>query len=320
MKVLIVCSGNFPEPEKNFPTSQAFVSDQIISLEQNFGVSFEIFLIKGKGFLGYARNRKLLRQKLKNEKFDLVHAHYGLSGLLAILSTTLPVIVTFHGTDINNFITRIICLSDMLFANHSIFVSEKLRKKIWFRFPGTSVIPCGVDTGIFYVTDKKVARKESGLQPDKKYILFASSFSNRVKNYPLAEKAAGLMKTKAEILELTGMSRQQVSSILNAVDVVLMTSFTEGSPQVIKEAMACNCPVVSVDVGDVRNITRDAEQCFITSWDPAEIAFSLDKVLTEGSRSNGREIIKEYDNKIISGRIYEIYTSLTAGKAERGRR
>jgi len=308
MRVLIVCSGNYPEPEKNFATSQAFVSDQIISLEQNFKVFYDIFLIKGKGLHGYAQNRKLLRSKLKSERFDLVHAHYGLSGLLAILSTTIPVVVTFHGSDINNIFTRLVCLFDVLFSSYSIFVSEKLKKKIWLRLPRTTVIPCGVDLKTFFPEDKLECRKVSGLLPDKKYILFASAFSNSVKNFHLAERAVALMKTKAEMLELTGRTREQVRIILNAVDVLLMTSFSEGSPQVIKEAMACNCPIVSVDVGDVRGLIEGADQCVVTSRDSSEIAFQLDKVLSEELRSNGRDYIKRFDNKIISKRVYDIYT------------
>ena len=96
------------------------------------------------------------------------------------------------------------------------------------------------------------------LDLEKKYILFSSNFENKVKNYQLLHDAKNYIKDKFEIIELKNFDRKSVSRLFNAVDVAVMTSFSEGSPQFIKEAMASNCPIISVDVGDVKSIVKDA--------------------------------------------------------------
>jgi len=141
--------------------------------------------------------------------------------------------------------------------------------------------------------------------------LFAGAFDNWVKNSKLAiESVMNISDT--ELLELKGYNRNQVSLLMNACDVILITSFSEGSPQVIKEAMACNLPIVSTDVGDVKEVIGNTEGCYITSFDPKDVAEKIKMALDFGKRTNGRENIKHLEINIIAKRIIKLYNKVLA--------
>ena len=309
MKVLIVCSGNFPNPEVNFPLYQAFIYDQMKAVS-TLGVEFDTFLIKGKGIKGYFNNINRLRQKIKEGNFDLVHAHFSLSGLVSILASPIPVVITFHGSDINKKPLNIISSLITWKVSAGIYVSEQLKQKAYIKTRNSYVIPCGIDLDVFFPEEKEVTKLKEGLSLDKKYILFSSRFDNPVKNVPLAESAISTIENAPTLLELKGRKRDQVRTILNAVDALLMTSISEGSPQVIKEAMACNCPIVSTNVGDVAEVIAKTKQCFIANKKEA-IAEALKKILHTDQRTNGRERIKKYDNKIIAEKIFSVYQQIS---------
>ena len=298
MKLLIVCSCN---SGKIAP----FVLEQGSALVQ-LGVTVDYFPINGKGLWGYLKNRKKLIQKIAKFSPDLVHAHYGLSGLLANTQRRIPVVTTYHGSDIND--ARVFPFSrlNMVLSAYNIFVSEKNRQKSNLARK-QSLIPCGIDTTLFRPLEKDQARKLLKLDEDKKYILFAGAFANQVKNAGLAQEAMTLL-TNTNLIELRAYSREEVALLLNAVDVVLMTSFTEGSPQIIKEAMACNCPVVSVPVGDVADITDRVAGCFISTYQASDVALKLQQALAFGGRTEGRTRIMELglDAETVASKILTI--------------
>ena len=142
------------------------------------------------------------------------------------------------------------------------------------------------------------------------FILSEASYNNRL--FALATRQL----PDIELIELAGYDRRQVALLMNAVDACLMTSHTEGSPQFIKEAMACNCPVVSVDVGDVADMTKNVDNCFITQYDATDIARKLNLIFTADHRSNGREriIAMNLDKKIIAQRLMDIYKLVPSKK------
>ena len=150
-----------------------------------------------------------------------------------------------------------------------------------------------------------------GLEDGKQYILFAGAFDNTIKNAPLAQAAVDLLDGP-ELLELKGFTRAQVAALMQAVDALLMTSRSEGSPQVIKEAMACGCPIVSVDVGDVKDITAGVEGCFIAERSPESIALNLKRAIAFGKRTEGRMVIVErgLTNDVVAKKLVEIYKSI----------
>lgn len=274
------------------------------------GVMVEYFAIQGKGVAGYLSNYKRLIRTIHKLKPDIIHAHYGLSGLLANLQRHVPVVTTYHGSDINSPAVFPFSRLCMMLSRHNIFVSEKNSIKSGLS-RNYSIIPCGVDTHLFVPTDKEQARKELELDITKKYILFAGTFENPVKNASLAQSATTCL-AEVELLELKGYSRDQVTLLMNAVDVALMTSFTEGSPQFIKEAMACNCPIVSVPVGDVPKVVQFTEGCFISAYDPTDIAQKLRQALDYGKRTEGRKRIfdLDLDSESVARRILEVYRSI----------
>ena len=302
MKILIVCS-------TNSGSIAPFILEQGEALI-GVGVKVDYFTINGKGMAGYLKNYKPLLAKINEFNPDIIHAHYGLSGLLANLQRRVPVVTTYHGSDINN--ARIYPFSRlcMLLSAHNIFVSSKNQVKSALT-RNQSLIPCGVDVNLFSPVNKEHARKMLGLEIDSDYILFAGAFQNKVKNAALAHAAVASIPT-VRLLELTGYSREQVAMLMNAVDMVLMTSITEGSPQVIKEAMACNCPVVSVPVGDVPEMLNGVDGCFIVPFDTGDIADKISQVLDTGKRTDGRNriISLQLDAENVAGRIVEVYNSI----------
>ncbi len=298
MKILIVHSGNSN-------SISPFVSDQVEALVK-LGVKVEYFLIKGKGALGYLKNLSLLKKTIKQLNPDLIHAHGGLSGFLAVLQRMTPVITTFHGSDINKPLTRIISFLTYLLSRKSIFVSKQLSNKIRAKKP--KIIPCGVDISLFNEIDKIEARKKLGLSLTNKHILFSSNFNNSVKNYPLAKEAIDLLKKKINLIELKNYSRKEVSLLMNAADLVLLTSFTEGSPQFIKEAMACNRPIVTTDVGDVDWLLEGVHGAYVCSKDPSVIAKSIQKALTvKNVNARSKLITLKLDSASIAQRIKKTY-------------
>jgi len=308
MKILIVCSGNAPDVE--FNKNQAFIYDQIEAIKRvDPEIHFETFFIQGRGVIGYLKSRKRLISKIRRSHFHCLHAHFSFSALLANLQTRLPVVATFHGSDINFFKNRIISFIVELLSRRTIYVSTKLLNRAICVFPKKStVISCGVDFDLFKPAHKLNARVKLRLSSDKTYILFSSGFHIKVKNYSLAKKALEkLSRFNVELLELQGYSRKDVALLFSAVDVALMTSFSEGSPQFIKEAMACNCPVVATDVGDVREIFGNTEGCYLTSFDPQDVADKIEKALAYGKRTNGRKNIQHLDNAVIAEKVIQVY-------------
>ena len=286
-----------------------FITEQVDAIEKQ-GVECRYFGVDGKGIVGYLRQIPKLRKAIREFRPDIIHAHYGLCGLLANYQRKIPVITTYHGSDINAPQAFRFSKKAIRRSRFNIFVSQKnvgtARPQKDF-----ALIPCGINLDDYPVLDKADARRQMGLKPSGKYVLFAGAFDNRVKNAPLA-KAAMELVPNAELLELKGFSRPQVAALMQAADAFLMTSFTEGSPQVVKEAMACGCPIVSVDVGDVRERTEGIEGCYISQRDPEDLACSIRHALDFGGRTNGRQVIEKngLSNDIIAARIISVYKNL----------
>jgi glycosyltransferase involved in cell wall biosynthesis len=305
MKILIVASYN----KGRFAP---FIVEQAESLKRA-GCELDWFGLQGKGIKGYIKNLPELKRKIKEFHPDIIHAHYGLSGLFANLQRNVPVVTTFHGSDINE--RKVLRLSKlaMRLSAWNIFVSQKTLE-IAKPSKKYTLLPCGIDFSDLQLTDKAEARRKMGLDIDRKFILFAGAFDNTVKNAPLAKESVALLNDKSvELLELKGFSREEVTLLMCAVDSFLMASFTEGSPQVIKEAMACGCPIVSVDVGDVRERLDGVEGCYVAnSRNHEELADLLQKAILFESKTKGRDkvIVDGLDNKLVARELIDIYKNL----------
>lgn len=304
MKTLVVCSltsGNL----------SPFIEEQCNSLIKN-NIHIDYLFIKEKGIIGYYRAHKELVQKLKEVKYDLIHAHYGLCGFISVFQNKVPVITTFHGSDINYKWLRIISLIVLIKSKHCIFVSEKL-KVLMPKTKNSSVIPCGVNIDVFKPMDKEYAKAKLDNIKLNKFVLFSSSFDNKIKNYKLASQVVSSFQ-ELTLVELKNKGREEVNLYLNSCEFLILTSFNEGSPQIIKEAMACNCPIVSVDVGDIKERLYNVNNCYITSFNTRELVSNIKILLKSSSRSNGRsELLKQnLDLNSISLRIIYIYKKCVA--------
>ena len=301
MKILIVANHN-----KGYFVP--FIIEQVNALKQ-FGVEFDFYGVHGKGIAGYLSNLSALRTKIHDYCPDLIHAHYGLSSLLANLQRMVPVVTTFHGSDIHSGGRNLLFSKlAMWLSAYNIFVTESLQKQAGAHGNKQCVLPCGIDTKAIYPMEREMARKLLGWDIKGKYVLFAGAFDNEVKNSQLAQAAATLIPD-VQLMELRGYNREQVNWAMNAANCLLMTSHREGSPQVVKEALTCGTPIVSVNVGDVADITSGIEGCYITSYDANDLAVGIRNALAFQGKTLGSERINQrmLDNQQIAEKILAIY-------------
>lgn len=331
-----------------------FIEEQITALQQN-GVEIVRYGVTRKGIVGYLRELPALRRYIRKERPDVIHAHYGLCGLLANLQRRIPVVTTYHGSDIN--VPSILRFSKiaMRLSKANIFVSKRnITLAGYSKDTSTATIalpfregygvgyllPCGINLprpwsekqnqGVGPLTLNQWV--QSVLSKDVKNVLFAGAFDNEVKDPKLAKEVItccnsamgnGLLamgngqwaigeenNRPINLIELKGYNRDQVNALMYNCDALLMTSKTEGSPQVIKEAMACGCPIVSVDVGDVAERTSGVEGCYVVpSREPKDIAEALQKAIAFEGKTNGREKIIEMglNNELVAEHLMRIY-------------
>lgn len=309
-------------PTPDHPERVPFIVQQANYLRRA-GLEIEVFAFRGKkNPVNYAKAWLRLRDQYDITSFDLVHAQFGQSGLLALPSKA-PVVVTFHGSDLqgylgsNNRYTRAGKILKFLnqnvakYAHENIVVSEHLLKHLP---PGLSVhvIPCGVDFNLFQPGLQSDARETLGLPREKYLVLFGANPQNRIKRYYLAKKAVDLLVTQFEVdlIPLCNVPHKSVPLYMNACDALVLTSKHEGSPTVVKEALACNLPVVAVDVGDVRQRIGNIEGCFLCPDDsPETIAGRLALVLRSRRRIHGRDAIANLDESHITKQVIEVYHS-----------
>lgn len=301
IKVLFVCSGN-SEAGIN-----PIVRSQGESLKRN-GIDLDYFTIVGKGTNGYLKNIPRLRKFLRTKNYDLIHAHYSLSSLVTSLSCKLPMVVSLMGSDthVGFFWKSIIKVFYKFRWESAIVKSTRMKKSISLN--NAIVIPNGVNFGLFKPIDKNIAKMKVSFNDKRCHIIFVANPERYEKNYLLAKKAVELTdNNNVELNTVSNLDQKIIPYYMNAADILLFTSLWEGSPNVIKEAMACNCPIVSTDVGDVREVISNTEGCYICSYDPADVAEKIKMALDFGTRTNGRENIKYLEINIIAKRIINVY-------------
>jgi len=318
MKVLFVVSGN----SQNFKIAP-FIKSQADSLiSQNN--SFDYFLVKGKGILGYLKNILPLRKQIKNQNYDIIHSHYALTGWLSVLTfVKKPIVVSYMGCDTyGDFDARgkqtilgyfLILLGKTLqpFVKSIIVKSDNLAKYIYLK-KKLNIIPNGVDLDKFTPMNKNETRIRLKLDRSIKYILFLGNLSDSRKNFELLVQSKQHCYYAFEILSPYPLEHDRITQYMNAADVLVVTSLQEGSPNVIKEAMACNLPVVSTNVGDVKLLFGSEPGHFLTSFDPNDVAEKIKSALEfseKYGRTNGRKIILELglDSQTVAKKIISVY-------------
>lgn len=263
MKVLFVSSGNL----KNFDVAP-FIKVQGDSLmSQNVEVDY--FRVIGKGPKGYYSNVKRLRKHLRTNSYDLIHAHFTLSAWVVVLANPrLPIVLSLMGTDaygrVNklsqnkpslNYLT-ILSVLIQPFVKKIISKSPNIEQVVWQKSK-SHLLPNGVNMENLHPYEQNF-REELNLSPDKKYVLFLGNPKDRRKNYnQLLSIKDKLAENGINVLAPYPISHDLIFKYLNAVDALIMCSFQEGSPNVVKEAMACNCKGVFTDVGDVKYLINN---------------------------------------------------------------
>ena len=323
MKVLAV-TNMFPTPQS--PSSGRFIEQQLAGLRQ-IGLDAEVLFVDRmtRGISAYATLSRELRRRLKSYQPALVHSLYG--GVMADLVTRTvqdrPTIVTFHGTDLlgQPFASpmRILASGYGVFAsrkaarrcNGIVIVAEHLRRAL----PGgvdnckVRVIPCGIDVDRFEPLSQAECCERLGWEAGKFHVLFQDS-GDPVKRPSLASAAVESLcrlGINAELHTLRKLPYDDVPIWLNAGDVLLLTSIHEGSPTIVKEALACNLPIVSVDVGDVRERIEGIKGCYIARPIPDDLAEKLKFVASSAERINGQAAVRDLSLERVAVRLADFY-------------
>ena len=329
LRVLHVC----PElPSADKPGSMAPAARQIESLS-NLGIKTRIVDMRGipklKYLLAIPKIRKIARE------VDVIHAHFGYCGWLAWISTrfmkTRPTIVmSFMGDDLLGtpkadgsleWPSRVQAWINRRFARRmdSVIVkSAEMAGKI-SNCP-SHVIPNGVDISTFRPLSKHDARSQLNWEQSGRYVLFPGNPENPRKGYALARAAVDIAQKRIsgtiELVPLWNVVPDDVALYMNACDLMLMVSLIEGSPNVVKEAMACNLNVIGVEVGDVPQLLDGVSGCSVCARDPEEIGGKIAEQLTLPQPCNGREALESRGLSLdsVARQIRNIYLSSHARK------
>jgi teichuronic acid biosynthesis glycosyltransferase TuaC len=323
MKVLFVSSGN-SEKFEIAPFIKSQGEDLIVS-----GVNVDFFPIKGKGILGYIKNIPTLRKKIKEGHYDLIHAHYVLSAWVALLTISGKKIVasfmgadTYGDVDVNgkripsSYINIILAKLIQPFLAKIIVKSKNLEDYIYLK-KKCVILPNGVNLNKFSILDYEETKRELGLRNDTKYILFLGDKSNPRKNFKLLmETLKNINYKNVEILSPFPVEHETVVKYLNAADVLAFTSYLEGSPNLVKEAMACNLPVVTSEVGDTKWLIENSNGNFIAKLNTIDFAEKIDSVLESNRRTNSRNDIigLGLNSEAVAKKLINIYRGLIINK------
>ncbi len=299
---------------------EVFFDLQIDVLEQK-GVDCTVCVVPGaeqidgdmgtrRGIKEYLQFFPKVRRQLRHGEFDLIHANYGLTAPYAVTQFRLPVVLTLWGSDVVGF-DGLVTKSCAWRADTVTVRSQEMRELLGY--DNAYIIPSGVDLDRFRPIDQDEARKRVGWDSEGMHVLFPYSPDYERKNYPLAERVVERVEQELgediTLQTISGVSHEEVPYYINAADAMLLTSEHEGSPNTVKEALACNVPVVSTDVGDVRERLDGVELSYIGATED-DLSRSLAQVLQSRTRSNGREIVQEVSWSQIGDQLLEIYQTI----------
>jgi glycosyltransferase involved in cell wall biosynthesis len=311
VRVLVVT--NF-EPDAGAPQRGQWVRDQIAATRQ-LGLEVEVFSFPP-GSRQYIPATRRLRKLLRQERFDLVHAHYGLPGWCARLAGARPLVVTFHGTDVRHWAVgplshRLAWRVDLVAAvSRALFAPEAGRPGLP-PVPGAAVLPCGPDLARFEPLPRRQAREQLGLDPGKPYLLFAANPARPEKRHDRA--AAIAAACGAELLTGGAIEPGQMPLWLNAANAVLVTSDYEGFGMVAIEALACGVPVLSTPVGVAPYALGGIAGCLCAPFDAAVwAAAARPHLAADDPRVDGGARAASLAAERMAARVVEAYRDITA--------
>lgn len=321
MKILFVSSGN-----NNGISPITKRQGESLSLE---GMQVSHFLITGKGIISYLKSIIKLKKFLRNNNFEIIHSHYAFSGYVSYFAHSKEkLVLSFMGDDLlgtNDKYGRITFKSTLItLINRTIcyilfdkIIVKSLQMKSYLKNSDKiEIIPNGVNLNKFYPLNQIECQKILDLNSKNKHVVFISNPKRHEKNYELAKSACNQLNNKnLELHAIYNSNVKELNYYYNAADLILLTSFHEGSPNVIKEAMACNCPIVSTEVGDVAKIIDGINGCYLTNYDSSFTAQTILKSIDFREKhkyTNGRDRIINLglDSKSIALKLISIYQSI----------
>ena len=297
-------------PDEEHPDFGTFVQEQVEGLRLR-NLDVDVIVVGGKRRKSsYVEGTWRFWRQIRSQRYDLIHAHYVFSGVVARLQRRHPLVVSFHGA--GEMVGWVGLLCKLLAPLVNAVTVTSLQHKAQLGRKGAYVIPCGVDLELFKPLPQRTARAELNLPPGKKLVLFAGELRAE-KRVDVIKAAVGLLHREDEDVELviaTDQPHERIPLYMNACDVLALASDHEGSPVVIKEAMACNLPIVSVDVGDVAQVIRGTEGCYICQRDPADMAQKLKLALARGQRTDGRRAVQHLSLGATVDSLLQVYAEL----------
>ncbi len=318
LKILFV--GNYESARVRDGCAGIFVERQARSLRE-LGLTVEAFDVgQGHSLPDLIDSLRRLRRVTRETRPDLLHAQYGTIVALVSVLTRHPTVITFGGSDLlpgaSISLARTwlgIASSNLasLLARRVICVSEELKAALWWRRRGVSVIPRGVDLELFTPGPQDEARRQLGWDLDKPAVLVDGGRDWRNKGLDVAERAVVLAREQVPGLEMKvirSVPPDEMPVWYRAADVLVCASRQEGSPNVVKESLACNLPVVGVDVGDVRERLAGVEPSTVVERTPEAIAGAIVGVIRDRRRSNGRERLSTIAQEVVARRIVDLYS------------
>lgn len=301
---ILFVTNMYPGPGR--PSAGTFVQHQADYLRKA-GHRVDVLNIgKRRSRLKYFRSIFDVVSRTRTNVYDVVHAHYGLSGFPALFRSRAPLVITLHGSDalvgrVEPLISRIVCS----LADAVIVVSKGIARKI-----RGEIIPCGIDMEIFQPRDRAAARTRLGLPQKAKLVLFPFDPRRKIKRFELARAAVErLGDPTIQILTVDGKPNTEMPWYYSAADVIVLSSESEGSPTSVKEALSCNRPVVSTDVGDVREIMHGVEGCEICDGSAESLGEGIRRVLdqTRNHPFAARQSMLRYDERNVVAAIIRVY-------------
>ncbi len=313
MRVLFV-TNNYPTPKA--PGDSPCVEQQKRSLE-DLGVDVDVLFFDG------MRNRmnylvgtlRVFGDVQIRRRYDLLHAHYGFSGVVARMQINCPVIVTFRGSDVLTQRERPVSQWVANKVDRVIVMTDEMKRVLGRK--DALVLPYGLDTDIFKPCSQDAARRDLQLPMDVPLILFPYNPQRRIKRFDLVQQSVNLLSEKfpgIQLLAIHDKPQKVVATYMNACDAMILASESEGAPGAIREALACNLPIVSVDVGDVADLIRDVDGCYVCERDPLSIAAETAKALTPRKRSNGCAATTQFDLKQTASTLVSVYTEVLSDR------
>ncbi|ADD06569.1 putative glycosyltransferase, type 1 [Natrialba magadii ATCC 43099] len=288
-----------------------FMTEQMRALERR-GVTFSTLSVAGDVDGGTSRSPleylKFFPSVLKESGngYDLIHAHYGLTGPMAVAQWRKPVVLSLWGSDVYGPVEPVSRACAPL-CDELVVMSEEMRTYLG---RDCAVIPDGIDLEKFQPAPQAEAQEAVGWDSDAHHVLFPYTPEREVKNYPRARRVVnavnGLFDDPVHLHTVYDVPHDTVPDYMNAADALLLTSHSEGSPNSVKEALACNLPIVAVDVGDVRERLDGVSNSLVADSDEALIG-GLREVLESGERSDGRNAAREISVEQTADRLLEVY-------------